>query len=667
MRPVLFLSFILFNLSLYAQEDTQYWYFGKNAGIKFSKKVCSVKTDGKLYADEGTGTITLKSGAFFYSDGQNIFNRNHNKVSGIQLNSQSSSTQGVLMLQHPDNDSILFIFTNSETYQPTCPSYYYELLILNDTNLILRKQKLLELFGSEKITACNHKNNRDIWIVSHLYHDRTFTKYLLTNSGLVTCSPYQDIGTDYLNDISGYPAGGQMKFSNTSNLLVSTTWAFNNVDLFKFNSETGSLSDFITLEVLVNFGVEFSKSNQYLYVSDRRGNLTQFCLKHWNVDSINNSRRIITSMGGKVISSLQIAPDDRIYWSLNDSSYLASINFPDKSGDSCELNFRQIYLNGKKCAAGLPTFNQSDFYTPSIDFEYEMNCLKNSVQFFGKDTFKASSYSWLIKKKGKPAEGNYTSKNISHTFSDTGKYEVRYIASKGNRQDSVIKTITIHPKINKQFLGNDTVYAQGTSFNKILKAPIGMHCQFWQDSSTLNTFTADSAGIYVCKVINQSFCVISDTVVIRECINNLIEPSIYRNKDTLFAYHQMADSFVWFLNGKFYKTTKSSFIKLTDTGTYRVEAAKKDYCNRSSVNYHLKSLAIDRITLEDLGIAYYPNPTSGTLYFKSEKPFEVRVYDLTGRLEGTYLTPNQINLEKGMHLIYFKLDEINIIEMITVI
>ena len=254
----------------------------------------------------------------------------------------------------------------------------------------------------------------------------------------------------------------------------------------------------------------------------------------------------------------------------------------------------------------MPTFNQSYFHTPSIDYKYELNCISNNIQFWGKDTFKATTYNWQIKKNGKPAEGNYATKNINHTFTDTGKYEVRYIASNSNRQDTVIKIISIYPKVNKHFLGKDTAYPQGTTFNKILKSPVGMHCQLWQDNIGLSTYKADTAGMYICKVTNKSFCEVIDTIVISECINSLSQPSLYRSRDTLYTYQQSADSFVWYRNNIQYRITKEPFIRLTDTGTYRVEATKKGYCNRSSIANYVNKLGISSIQLGDFNIQLFP-------------------------------------------------------------
>lgn len=103
------------------------------------------------------------------------------------------------------------------------------------------------------------------------------------------------------------------------------------------------------------------------------------------------------------------------------------------------------------------------------------------------------------------------------------------------------------------------------------------------EKSSRSTLLADSVGTYICKVTNQAFCEVWDTITINECINNLQQPSLFRSRDTLRIWHINADSFVWYRNNQLYIITKEPYLALTETGTYRVEAAKKGHCNSSSI------------------------------------------------------------------------------------
>jgi hypothetical protein len=321
----------------------------------------------------------------------------------------------------------------------------------------------------------------------------------------------------------------------------------------------------------------------------------------------------------------------------------------------------------QKGVSGLPNFNQSYFYTPSINFSYQINCHTNNIELKGQDTFNADFHSWYTKKK--QSINNYSlignSKNLNYLITDTGVYEFRYIAEKGNRKDTIIKTITVYPKINKNFLGNDTAFEIGVPFNKILKAPDNIHCQSWYNLDTLRSsspnYSATQKGTYICKVTSKAFCEDWDTIVISECINSLAVPSLFRSRDTLKTFHLLADSFVWYRNNQFYKVTKQPFLKLTDTGTYSVEAAKQGHCNRGSVGQLIVNrLSVKNISIEDLNIRIYPNPNNGILniFNSTNKTLPFEITNMLGQkvYSDKIINGNNIfklNLSIGIYIISF--------------
>lgn len=264
---------------------------------------------------------------------------------------------------------------------------------------------------------------------------------------------------------------------------------------------------------------------------------------------------------------------------------------------------------------------------------------------------------------------------MNYAFADTGTYNVRFIASTSTSSvfDTILKTITIYPKINKNFLGKDTTYSQGSIINKTLKSPQPSHCQVWQDSSGLSTYTATKKGIYTCKVTNNAFCEVMDTIEIKECLN-LTQPSIYHSNkgDTLFCNHIIADTFIWFKNDVVYKTTTTnntneSFIKLTDTGTYRVEAIKYNHCNRSSSNFRINKLSINNLTLQNFNIKVYPNPSEGLIWIESDNSFKLQIIDILGKEIKSLDSPKMLTLPLGFYFFKFQIGEVVVTEKVVVL
>lgn len=654
---------IFFNCS---GQKKQYWPFGNKVALLFENGQVSIDTFCQLNNREGTSSVFINDSCFFYSDGKRIFNKLHHQLNFHELYSENSSTQGSVMLMHPDNDSTVFMFTNSAIGNTTCPLYYYEFNITSDTSLQLKYIKLLNLYGSEKLSVVNHKNNRDMWLITHSYFGNEYFLYLITQQGLIQCPVINAIGTNYLD--YKYPAAGQIKFSTNGEVIVCASIGYQGNDILKFDSEFGNITDSIFIDAIYTYGAEISPNNKFIYLTDVLGNLMQYQIDPWNNDSVINSKLVLSNQGAKSISALQLAINKTILWSNVGLKYMAAIEEPNKKSPNCNLNYSKIYLNDRIEYNGLPTFNQSEFYTPSLDFKYNYNCVTNTIDFKGKDTFNAGNFKWLIKKTSLTNfEGIYTSKLITHHFNDTGVYQVTFIASISNRADTVIKSITIHPKLKLQFLGNDTAYPQGSSFNLTLKTPLGMHCQMWQDSSGLSTFNVDTAGIYVCKITNKAFCQLIDTIVIKECINTLPVPVISRHKDTLFSSVLTADSFVWYRGSKYYKTTLKPYVVVKDTGSFNLAISKQGFCKKYSNSYPVKNLKIHEASLEELGISYFPNPSSGVVFFRAEQSFNLRVFDAIGQEIGSFSNPESIHLNSGVYCLQFDIDGVVVVQKLVVL
>jgi hypothetical protein len=663
-----FIYFFLFIYTISAQKQANQWFFERNNGLDFNRDTVRYLAGCQFDESESSSSICDSNGnMLFYSNGITLYNKYNQIVKNgkglgfpytLNLNS-TTSRQGTLLLKHPDNDSLIYLFCTD--FQGRAGGLVYSVINIHgnkDSGEVIKKKIKLVSPVNEPIHAINHQNGRDVWIVCHKYGGDLFYLYLLKKDGLIECLVTNKIGS-FHDGFNNSAAQNNIKFSPNGKYLVHDEVYHGNVECFRFDNESGKVFDTIFQNTLVLcLGYDYSNCSNYIYVNF----YDSFCQINLHT---GYSKRLINFNQNKIPQQLQLGPDGKIYGAIYQSKDLFVINRPEREGDSCNVIIKSNFLQKMNISA-MPNFNQSYFYTPSIDYQYEMNCLSNSIQFWGKDTLEASTYQWIIAKQGHATEATYNTKNITHSFLDTGKYEVTYIASNGQRSDTVSKTITLHPKINKSFLGNDTVYAQGNAFNLTLKAPNGMHCQLWQDSSGLSSFQVDTAGVYYCKVTNQSFCQYTDSIIIQACINNLSIPSIYRVKDSMFTSHPNADSFVWYRNNEVYQITKEPYLKLTDTGTYRVEAAKQDHCNSSSATYAVKKLGIQTPTLQDFGILIYPNPSQSKINIESPIDFKMKVSDVSGKTIHVSYNTESIELESGLYFIQIEVDGYTMVEKVVV-
>jgi hypothetical protein len=238
------------NIELIAQSDRQYetnpdkkraniWYFGQNAGISFNTNPPTALFDGKINTFEGCSSMSDTGGnLLFYTDGLTVWDKNHQVMSnGTGLLGDKSSTQSAIIIHHPENDSLYYIITTPYAYDYNIGARVSIVNIYQ--NRVLTKNLTLHPNSSEKITAVNHSNGRDIWIVGHEYGNSKFFSYLLTKNGFINCGLISNVGGSLESD--EFNNQGQIKFSVDGKLLAICHFTDMLVELFEFDNFNGML------------------------------------------------------------------------------------------------------------------------------------------------------------------------------------------------------------------------------------------------------------------------------------------------------------------------------------------------------------------------------------------------------------------------------------------
>jgi len=499
-------------LVLFAQKEGNIWYFGENAGIDFNSGVPIALTNGKLNTWEGCASICDYKGALlFYTDGVTVYNRNHDTMqNGSDLMGNISSTQSAVIVKQPGANSIYYIFTVD--YQGNINGLRYSLVDMNLNGglgaVSSNKNILIVTPTCEKIAVVKHENNKDFWIVIHLYGADTFNSYLLTSVGLNTTPIVSSIGTV----ISGNPAYtiGYMKSSSNGKRLAVAISFLSNVELFDFDNTTGLLSNVITFSNFGNpgaYGIEFSPNSNLLYTSVG-SNIYQFNLLAGTAPAIINSETIIGTYG-RYRGALQLAPDGKIYHSSDNENYLGLIDNPDSLGISCSYIDNGVFLGRNRCKSGLPTF-YNNIYDTFTSFTAKKLCSGDSTLFSYASGYSIDSVLWSF---DDAISINNSSKDSmpTHVFSSAGNYNVRLIAYSEDTSYLVKLNITILP-IPTINLGNDTTLCYGDTLKLDLASPNSSY--FWQDSSINSIFNITQTGKYWAKVALNG-CVAADTIVVQ--------------------------------------------------------------------------------------------------------------------------------------------------------
>ena len=423
----------------HAQGEANIWYFGQNAGLDFNSGSPVALTNGQLVTDEGCATISNSSGQLlFYTDGITVYNKNHVvMINGNGLMGHPSSTQSATVVPMPGSSYLYYIFTTDNEHDPNGFRYSIVDMNLDGGNGAVTTDKNVLVYTPtiENLGVTKHGNGQDYWIITHGWNSNSFIAYQLTASGLNLTPIVTNIGQIITGSPTDYVAAGTIKISPSGSKLAFISVS-DIAQLFDFNNSTGVLSNGITLSTEGGdlYGAAFSPDESLLYISNTFGTIHQFNL---NATDIPNSE--ITIYNGDILGQMQVGPDNKIYVAFGSRFYLGVINNPNVLGLGCNFQRDGIYLGGKKSKLGLPSFNQSFFFTPNIQLNNA--CVNQNATFQFTTNQTVTSATWNF--------GDGTSSNVispNHIYTTAGNYTVSVSVVTPYGMGSNTRNITIYPQ-----------------------------------------------------------------------------------------------------------------------------------------------------------------------------------------------------------------------------
>lgn len=434
-----FTVFVLFcSLNCFAQGEANFWYFGLKAGLDFNSGAPIVKTDGQLQTFEGNATISDASGKLlFYTDGITIYNKNHTvMLNGTGLWGDPSTTQSATIVPKPGSITEFYVFTIDAEAKPHGLSYsIVDMSLAGGLGAVTTRNVFVKAPMCEKISIVKNADKTGFWVLTHLWNSNTFEARLLTSAGLsvpvttnigdiITSTNFVTPGVQNVENSLGY-----MKFSPDGTKVAVCNYgdqATNqgSLQLFDFNNVSGTLSNAQTL--MSNqyglYGLEFSPNGKVLYATlNKFGKLYQFDLTASNIPA--SRAALFDSPTKQRIAALQLAPDKKIYIATFTDPFLGIINNPNELGAAANLNINGLDL-GTISYGGLPTFNQSIFFDPTIYFE--KTCLGDVTEFELIADQDITTVTWDFG-DGTPPQTVLNTNKITHQYNTTvpGVYTVK--------------------------------------------------------------------------------------------------------------------------------------------------------------------------------------------------------------------------------------------------
>lgn len=343
------------------------WVFGDNCGLDFSASPAPpTPTSGwAISTFEGCSSISDTNGnLLFYTDGVTIWDST-NAVRATGLKGSQHSTQSAIIVPDPGNNKQYYVFTTDQA--GSTPNHFDGgLLNINGSSWVFTPLASLMTLPNtaglspvEKVTAIQHENCRDFWVITMLQNaaigattgDGILRVFLVDSSGVhhIPDTPLNQTIVD-----SGY-----MKASPDGLKLAIANFSDNKILVYPFNKSTGAVNvgGLLTINTPTgqNYGLEFSPKSSLLYYSEpMAGPIYQVDLSTVSLTSI-----IVGNLSGNAIA-LQLGRDNRIYIARGLQNSIAAILYPDVQGPGCIVDNNFITLpSGSTSRLGLPNLISS--------------------------------------------------------------------------------------------------------------------------------------------------------------------------------------------------------------------------------------------------------------------------------------------------------------------
>lgn len=663
MKNHFLILFFTFSLSAFSQKEANNWYFGFNAGITFNGKTASAITDGKLWSNEGGASMSDNEGKLlFYTDGITVWDRTHDTTpNGHDLKGNKSSTQSAIIVPHPNNKELFYIFTVDAVDYWGGHDYgmnfsLFDMSLNSGKGDIVNSQKNIKLASNtcEKLTAVRHANKKDFWVLTHIFGTDSIYAYLVTSSGVNLNPVKSKTGFKIRNSMVNY-AAGYMKVSPDGTKIAYANNLIDSSGLGDFDAKSGKVSNVWPFMMKDSYGLEFSARSQYLYLASWLNNGTG-STPSYDIYQFNaKSKNIIEFLASKIkfetdkpIGSMQLGPDRKIYMIRGHDSieYLDVIHAPDSIGNSCRIQKDYIYLNGKTVWIGLPNFITS--YFQKTTFDIIGKCINNPTFFSISTGTNIDSVKWDFGESisGKDNISNKTT-DVFHVYKNYGDYLIRLITFNKNQSDTLESKISFE-KPKADFTVSDICENKNAFFiNKSSKSSEEPNYK-WKFGDGQTSTLESPQYLYKIGGISQTFNV---TLVVKtkygcsDSINKQVTINASPKSDFTYA----ASKNIWNFTPTQSGNTKylwlfgdgDSAISGTTSHNYKDGLSNHKVCLKATnvagcISETCKQIVTTGIfPNQTSGFKIYPNPNTGNFTIEidnPEKDVSIEVYNSVGGL-----------------------------------
>ncbi|MFM7023615.1 MAG: gliding motility-associated C-terminal domain-containing protein [Flavobacteriales bacterium] len=283
---------------------------------------------------EGTATASDDNGNLvMFSNGRRLWDAAGTlKYSGLLTGNEGGMTgnngsacQGVVIVRHPLNPTIYYVFTTDDANQGATVGFNYYSFDQNG-NLLTGPTRLGTYRTMEGVAATRHANGVDVWITSYESGTNNFNTYLLTCTGLNT-TPVVSAVAPMINNSNEERGGVAFSWDSKRFAQVhpNSTGGESDkeVSVYDFDNATGAITNPLHISSLLAnelpYDLTFSPDNSKLYYSTATGQVGYYDLSSGVAATILLTQTFLTIPAASTHAALEIGPDGKLYQASGDT------------------------------------------------------------------------------------------------------------------------------------------------------------------------------------------------------------------------------------------------------------------------------------------------------------------------------------------------------------
>jgi len=522
MRTAITLLLTLFISAIcLAQKETSHWFLTDQNWIKFNPGggVSNQPPPNVMFGAGSAASIADTAGnLLFFATGFMVYDKNKNPMPSYS-NPLLLGNSELKIASIPNQPNKYYLFYINQQAFPGNKTLKYSIIDMSlNSGLgdVVSQDILVDTIISSAYTLVSKPSSPDYWIVTHRHATDSFFSRLVTSSGINSTPVKSKAGMNLFSseyvflDLRASHDGKMLAGFAYTNYTTLFAYTVRFIEVFNFNGTTGVVSNKVKTRSIPGYfvstgQVEFSPDNKLLYGLESlvidglqpcgfgAGAITQYNLCYTDSTRFTDSSMTVGSTFSFcwliAWGKMQMGRDKKIYMPYAPSSILSRIEYPNRIGSSCIVNFQYHLLN-----------NQSNADVPKFFHRYTEKAIKNNIVYTGgcfpgpiqfditNDTI--TSFQWNFGDPASGAANTSTLQSPQHQFSSPGIYTVT--ANLYNSNSQLIETLNELVEIKNPAtrllapLPTDTTVCRGQSIK--LKVNVVNGIFEWHYRDTLGYF-----------------------------------------------------------------------------------------------------------------------------------------------------------------------------------